>query len=250
MKRKLVAALACRNNGSRLFGKPLQNLDEKKNLRIIDHLIFQLKTIRSIKSIVLGISRGKENHIYLEVAKKFKLKYIIGDEVDVLSRLISCGKKQDATDIFRVTTECPFIYLKEFNHHWKSHVDENFDATFLENIIDGCGYEIIKLSSLKMSHKLGSKKHKSEMCSLFIRENKDKFKVNKVFPPKKLIRKDLRLTVDYPEDLIVCREVYKNVVKNNKKLDIFKIVSYLDKNKKLKNLLSQYVKIGYKKMYL
>ena len=43
MKRKLVAALACRNNGSRLFAKPLQNLDEKKNLKVIDYLIYQQK---------------------------------------------------------------------------------------------------------------------------------------------------------------------------------------------------------------
>ena len=27
MKKKLVAALACRNQGTRLYGKPVQNLD-------------------------------------------------------------------------------------------------------------------------------------------------------------------------------------------------------------------------------
>ena len=32
--RKLVAALACRNKGSRLYGKPLQNLDIDKVLEI------------------------------------------------------------------------------------------------------------------------------------------------------------------------------------------------------------------------
>ena len=30
MTRKLVAVLACRNGGSRLYAKPLQNLDQKK----------------------------------------------------------------------------------------------------------------------------------------------------------------------------------------------------------------------------
>ena len=29
MSRKLVAILACRNGGSRLYAKPLQNLDKK-----------------------------------------------------------------------------------------------------------------------------------------------------------------------------------------------------------------------------
>ena len=48
MKKKLVAVLACRNTGARLFGKPLQNLDVKKNYTIIDNLINCLKTFRFI----------------------------------------------------------------------------------------------------------------------------------------------------------------------------------------------------------
>ncbi len=30
MKRKLIAVLACRNGGKRLYAKPFQNLDKKK----------------------------------------------------------------------------------------------------------------------------------------------------------------------------------------------------------------------------
>ena len=43
MKKKLVAVLACRNTGSRLYGKPLQNLDVKRKYTIIDNLINCLK---------------------------------------------------------------------------------------------------------------------------------------------------------------------------------------------------------------
>ena len=42
-KRKLVAVLACRNTGSRLYGKPLQNLDVNKNYTILDNIIKCLK---------------------------------------------------------------------------------------------------------------------------------------------------------------------------------------------------------------
>ncbi len=36
--RKLVACLACRNEGTRLYGKPLQNLDvKKKNIHFKIH---------------------------------------------------------------------------------------------------------------------------------------------------------------------------------------------------------------------
>ena len=44
-KRKLAAVLACRNTGSRLYGKPLQNLDVKNNYTILDNIIRCLKKI-------------------------------------------------------------------------------------------------------------------------------------------------------------------------------------------------------------
>ena len=37
MKKKLVAALACRNQGTRLYGKPIQNLDIENGITIIDN---------------------------------------------------------------------------------------------------------------------------------------------------------------------------------------------------------------------
>ena len=84
---------------------------------------------------------------------------------------------------------------------------------------------------------------------MYIRENIKKFKVIKIFPPKKILRKDLRLTVDYPEDLIICRKVYNHFKKDAPRLDISKIVKFLDKNKFLRNLVSKYTKPGYKNMY-
>ena len=56
--RKLVAALACRNQGSRLYGKPLQNLDVEKGISILDNIIDCLQGAAAINEILLGISKG------------------------------------------------------------------------------------------------------------------------------------------------------------------------------------------------
>ena len=70
MKRKLTAILACRNGGSRLYAKPLQNLDEEKNINIISYLIKKLKKIKAIDEVALAISEKKENLEYINIAKK------------------------------------------------------------------------------------------------------------------------------------------------------------------------------------
>ena len=117
--RKLVAALACRNTGSRLFGKPMQNLDN--NNFILGELVNSLKKHRIIKKICLGIANGPSNYSFKEYALKNNLSYIFGDEIDVLSRLIKCAVHTKGTDVLRITTENPFVYLDNIENAWKLH---------------------------------------------------------------------------------------------------------------------------------
>ena len=118
--RKLVACLACRNQSSRLYGKPLQNLSISENISVLDYIITLLKEVEEIDEIVLGISNGIENKVFAEIAKKHSINFIFGDETDVLMRLIKCCEHSKGTDIFRMTTESPFVmyeYIKMLGHN-------------------------------------------------------------------------------------------------------------------------------------
>tara|TARA_Y100000591_G_scaffold125211_1_gene107036 strand:+ start:15970 stop:16719 length:750 start_codon:yes stop_codon:yes gene_type:complete len=248
--RKLVAALACRNKGSRLYGKPLQNLDINNSVTILDNIVACLSSFDCIDSVILGVAEGDENLDFLDYAKNNSLEYIIGDETDVLSRLIQCGKSAGATDIFRMTSESPFPYFDMIDNVWEAHIDNNNDATFLDEIIDGCGLEIIKLNVLKEAHERGESRHRSELCTLYIREHENDYKIQKLFPPKKLIRKDLRLTVDYPEDLIICRAIYEKFKGDAPMIPLIEAIEFLDNNESLKQLIAPFCEDGYSTMYL
>jgi len=250
MSRRLVAAIACRNQGSRLYGKPLQNLDVHKGVRILDNIVDCLRTITCIDEIVLGISAGVENEVYKNIAQERQLPYIIGDQKDVLRRLVQCGEHVDATDIFRVTSESPFLYFEPVEDLWRRHQQERTDAALVWNIIDGCGFEIYTLDALRTSHDRGSDRHRSEMCSLYVREHPDEFKVIKIDPPLELTRKDVRLTVDYPEDLVVCRAVYGALQEQAPRISVMDIVGYLDKHPRLLELLAPHTEAGYATMDL
>lgn len=247
MKRKLAAILACRNQSKRLYGKPLQSLDQGGQVRIIDFLIKNLKRHKEIDEIALAISDKPENREFINIAKKFDIKYTLGDDKDVLSRLIKCAKKINATDLLRITTKSPFPYLKNLKTHWYLHKLNNLDGVFFDNIIDGCGYEIIRNSALQKSYTLGKNKHKSELCTLYIRENNNKFNILKLFPPKDFFRLDIRLTVDNPEDLILCKKVYKKF-KNNF-YDLKNIIKFIDSRPNLKKLIHPFCSRGYASMY-
>ncbi len=191
-----------------------------------------------------------KNDVFVEYANAHNIGHIRGDEDDVLSRLIQCGDFGSATDIFRSTSESPFPYFDFVGHAWEQHIQNNNDVTFLDDIIDGCGLQIISLEALKKSHNEGKDKHRSELCTLYIRENKEKFNIGYIDPPQKLIRKDIRLTVDYPEDLVVCRAVYEKFKGFAPNIPLLDVVDYLDNNIQLLKLTSPFCEEGYKSMYI
>ena len=212
------------------------------------------KKKKNYDSISTKLIYSEEGQYYAVITKmlgdgRVMLKYVNGKESDPLGRLIQCGKKAKATDILRITVECPFPYFNLINRYWEVHKKTSADATFLENIIDGCGFEIISLSSLVQSHKKCKTKKDSEFSTSYIRKNYKKFNINKFLTPKKFNRKDLRLTVDYPEDLAVCRIIYKRFIKDAPKFKLEKIVKFLDQNPNLKSMVKPYVKKGYPTMY-
>jgi len=248
-KNKLVAVLACRNQSNRLYGKPLQFLDKKNKVRVIDQIIFSLKKLDIFDNIILAIAKKNENLIYEDIAKKHKIKFIYGPENNVIKRLILSANKCGANEIFRVTSESPFIYHNSIKKMLDIYRKSKLDAIFLDNIVDGSGFEIFSIDSMRESLKF-AKGDEKEHVTKYIRLNKKKFNINKFNGPKELFRKDLRLTIDNPEDLIVCKAIYDKFKKDAPLFSLKKIIKFLDKNPKYKRLTSKYTLDGYKTMYL
>jgi spore coat polysaccharide biosynthesis protein SpsF len=237
--RRLVAALACRNNGSRLYGKPLQNLMD--GVTILDQIINAIKRFDIIEEIVLGISEGTANLPFVEVAHQHEISYIYGDSKDVLMRLIQCGRAGRATDVFRVTTECPWFDYNLLETVWHQHINNNNDITVTDYLPEGLNFEIYTLESLERSHAKGAAMDRSEFCSNYPRKHPEEFKIEVVLPSEELRRLDLRVTVDYPEDLVLTRAIASACKESMPLVPCGDIIRFLDSRPDIKELVASYV---------
>jgi spore coat polysaccharide biosynthesis protein SpsF len=237
--RRLTAALACRANGSRLYGKPLQILDG--DVTILRQIVSAIRQFAFVDEIVLGISEGAANLTFIDEAHALGCPYIMGDPKDVLARLIACGRAAAATDVFRVTTECPFFDYSMLEPAWRQHVERGNDITVLDHVPEGAGFEIYTLAALERSHAEGLEGDRSEFCSNYARFNQSRFKVTLLAPDPECARLDLRLTVDYPEDLVLCRAVYGALKAEAPLIPLEKIIRFLDSRPDLKALVAPYV---------
>ncbi|MDB5863701.1 MAG: Acylneuraminate cytidylyltransferase [Betaproteobacteria bacterium] len=239
MTRRLVAALACRANGSRLFGKPLQNLLDETT--ILDQIIEAIKRFEIVDEIVLGISEGVVNHPFMDVAHAHGVSYILGDPQDVLMRLIQCARMGRATDVFRVTTECPWFAQEMLPSLWREHLESGNDITVCDRLPEGLAFEIYTHDALQLAHDRGTSRDRSEFCSNYPRTHPSEFKVGVFVPPPKWQRLDLRVTVDYPEDLIVARAIATHFRDALPLLSTGAIIEFLDSRPDIKDLVAQFV---------
>ena len=234
---KVIATLACRAKSKRLYAKPLQLIDIENEISILEYLVGFLKTCRGIDEIVLAISEGVENKPFEALAGKMNVRYVVGPEVDVQQRLIMAAELGKGDILYRVTTECPFIYMDTFEQTLEKHLKNKAALTVIENLPEGTYYEIINLKDIQAAHDQGEERHRSELCTLYMFENPDKFFMQRLRPEEpKLQRPDIRLTVDYPEDLIVVREVYTALKEPGKYIAVQNIIDFLDAHPKIKEM--------------
>lgn len=241
---KLAAVLACRNQSSRLYAKPLQNLDVENGTTILDFIIGQLKNSKAISDIVLAISEQEENVAYRSFANEYGIPFVTGSDSDVLQRLISGAKKVGAEHVFRVTTESPYCHLDNLQEIFQIHCDGNYDYSTTQGLPDGAYFEIIRLKALEKSWAQGEERHRSELCTLYMFENQDQFKIIKHPVPEELRCDDVRLTVDWPEDLIVLRNVYSELkLSAHERVSIGTIISYLHAHPQI-NAINNWIDSG------
>ena len=235
-KQKIIACIACRLDSTRLFGKPLQLVNDKS---ILELQIKQLKKSVLIDEIVLAISQNSGNEIFINFAKKNKLKYLIGSNENVLQRLIMAAKSCGGDIIFRTTSEDPFKHWKIIDDVLRDHISKDADFTYPKNLPEGTGYEIMNIVPLEISEKKGNK-HDKEHVTTYILRNDSKFKINIFTVQKKFQHPEIRLTVDNPEDLIVVRKIAEQFPKN-KLPDLELVINIINKNKKILKINKKFV---------
>ena len=227
------AVLPCRNAGTRLFGKPLQPLIVG-GPTVLDSLIEYIRAIPSIRNIVLAIADGDENKIFGQVAERHGISAVYGDEDDVVGRMIKAADSTGADYLFHTSTECPFVLYETGEELIEACAKGGYDRASQAEPPEGVGFQILKADALRISHTEGEDRHRAETVGLYIFENKDRFKLLDMPLPEKLRRPEVRLTVDYSEDLVFCQTVYRSLRKGDELISVEEIIDFWDENPDLR----------------
>lgn len=230
---KIVAVIQARMGSTRLPQKVLKKILGKTLIELIYH---RLTFCREIDQIVLSTSTKKENDILVKHAKSIGLRYYRGSEKDLISRLLGTAKKFRANAIVRITADCPLVDPGIVDRMVKIYREKTKRVDLVTNIFpptfpDGLDIEILPFFTLKRLNDKVRNPLGREWLTYYIMENPKKFRIYNFKNPVNL--SSMRLTIDYPEDLVFVSKVFKALDKKSKIFTMIDILSFLKKNPQL-----------------
>ena len=229
-KLKVIACIQARMGSSRLKKKALLKISGKS---LIENMFYRLKAAKEIDDIVLATANNKENDILARHAEKIGLKYHRGEEKDLISRHYETAEKFGADAILLVTGDSPFVDPKiadrmvkvyKKNHEKFDFFTNSFPPTFPH----GLDIDIIPAPTLKKLNDEVKDPFYRECFYAYAMENHKKFRVYNLKNPVDL--SSIRVTLDYPEDLVLTRKIF-NALDNKNKIFVMKdILKFLKEN--------------------
>ena len=232
--------------GSKRFPKKILQTLESNNT-ILDYVIFQLKASKYLKKIILATTDQNQDNLLQDIANDQKLELFRGNENDVLDRYYNCAKKFSLDIIIRVTSDCPFIDPKIIDQGIEIFCSNDYDVLTTNQpytFPDGLGFEIFSFKALKKNAENAKLYSEREHVTPFFYNNLQDFKIFNYENKKKLSH--YRCTIDYPEDLILLRELAKRI--KNRPILLNDIIVEYQKDPKLIEINGTHKPLeGYKK---
>ena len=230
--KKSAIFIAVRMKSTRL---PKKALLEIKGKPVIEHLIDRLKTAKLSDLIVLCTSTHPNDAILVNIAEKNKIEGFRGSEDDKLERFLAAALRYkidliiavDGDDIF-----CDPIYIDKTI---ETLLKTNADLVTCDQLPLGAACHGMKLEALKKVCQIKSETDTEVWRGYFT--DSGLFKVEFLEPEDaELIQPEIRLTLDYPEDYELFKEIFERLYVPGRVFSLKEIVTLLKNNPQLTDI--------------
>lgn len=194
-----------RLGSSRLPKKPLIEIKGKS---LIEHLIDRAKAAKLPNLVVLCTTTQPEDKIFVQIAKKNGAECFRGSEHDILKRFLDAAVKFNVDFIVNVDGDDVFCDPELMDKTAQTFL--NTGASFIKwnNLPLGATPIGVKVDALRKVVEIKDTLNTETGWGAYFTETR-LFKVKYLEPEnKELQHPEIRITLDYPEDLKLVKEIY------------------------------------------
>ena len=238
---KIGFLITARLKSTRLPKKLILKINGRE---IIRHMIDRLKISKSLNNIIICTSDNPQDKSLVKIAEEEAIDYFLGDEEDVILRLYNASTKFKLDYALNITADCPLVAIEFIDKIVNKYKESNADLIRCLDLPHGFYLNGLKIDAMRKVCEI-KKSKETEVWGRYFTDT-GLFNVVDLDIPKKYIRKDYRLTLDYPDDFEFFKKIFEYFGKNTYRIPISEIIKYLDKNPQIVEI-NKYCEEMYKK---
>jgi spore coat polysaccharide biosynthesis protein SpsF len=236
---KVVAIVQARMSSSRLPGKVLAPvMGQPMMLRQLE----RLRRAEHVDEIVVATSTEADDDAIAELCAQSGVTCFRGSLHDVLDRFVEAATASKADIVLRLTADCPLtdpVVVDGLMNHLQTGGYDYASNTLERSWPHGLDVEAMTIEALVAADQETDAPYDREHVTPFLYNHPDRFALGSYTGTRN--HADLRLTVDYPEDLAVITRVYDALYPVNAAFTTEDVVTYLAANPKIRALNSAHV---------
>jgi len=225
---KFAVVITARLKSSRL---PKKALLEIKGKKLIEHLIDRMKLAKLPDMIVLTTSTRPDDAILTKIAEKNGIKAFRGSEADKLKRYLAASKKFGFDYMIDVSADNIFSdpcfvdkIIEEFRR-------DDPDVVFCRELPLGVSPTGLKMSAVEKVCQMKDEEDTEVYGPYFLNSNIFDVRYLEAKPP--LRRPDIRLTIDYQEDLDLARKIFEELGETKNTFSLKRTIALFEKKPEL-----------------
>jgi len=214
---KTICIIQARLNSSRFPDKIIKKIFG--DFTVIEFLIQRLLKSQEINKIIVATTTNKKDNLLVDLLREIpEVEIFRGSENDVLERVADCALMHSGDTLIEITSDCPFIDIAMLDKMVNCFHEYNYD--YISNALirgwpDGFDIQIYRSNVIRSIAKCQiPPEHRSHggwnILNYSDKLQNDAFenlKIGNYHAPIKYFKPDLRLTLDYPEDLELMKEI-------------------------------------------
>jgi spore coat polysaccharide biosynthesis protein SpsF len=227
---KIAAIIQARMTSSRLPGKVMLPLPYGSGTPALEQMIKRIKRSKLVNQIIIATTTNRSDDVIYRLSRKLHVGCFRGSEENVLSRYYFAATENGSDVVLRLTSDCPFIDPGIIDKTIKMHIRDKNDYSACGPYPVGMSVEIMSYGTLKETYLNAKKEEETEHVTPYIYwSHPEKFKIGELKVPKELNRRDIRVTLDTPEDYALICLVFDELYEANKNFSVSDIVRLFNK---------------------
>lgn len=221
---------------SRLPGKVLLPILGRPMLEL---MIERLRRVTSVDEIAVATTTDGSCQPIADLAERLGVACYRGSEDDVLDRVLRAARAVGADLIVETTGDCPLIdpvivdqVIREFQSRAVDYCANVLERTFPR----GMDVQVFPTRVLAEVSGLTRDPADREHVSLYIYSHPERYRLWNVASQLAPADRELRLTVDTPEDFRLVSEIFHRLYPANPQFGLAEIVDLLRQNPKLREI--------------